>query len=565
MLVMLLAAAALAFASSRDLIADGAKATAAARAPIAAHGIDGSLVLCGAGEVSREAIDEFSKLAGGKKGHIVVIRGAESSKEGQVVTQRLLDSWDAKGMASFVVLRMPLTDADAHHLKQATGVWLADGDAAKLKAAVGAACLAVVKRGGVIGAAGLGTEALATLIPPASKDGAKSAGLDMMPDSIIVARPAGEKGKVILSALLKQNPALVGYELAPGSAMVVSGRNMRPLGSGQVTVHLAATTTRPEKAAALTKKSGDLTAFRRAAVERAADFPPALPGVPFVEKGSLVIVGGGAVGDEIVQRFMELAGGKEASIVIMPAAKGDPLTAKDAFPDRFRKYGAKSVTIVVGRKIEEVEKPEYLDAMSKATGIWFHGGAQGKINDAYEGTKLQPMMYEVLKRGGVIGGSSAGASIQTEFLVRGSPGGTRGNLDNMYEGYQRGFNFLPGVAVDQHFSKRKRFDAMTKLMQTYPQYLGIGIDESTAIVVKGHLADVIGKGSIYVYDTTKKVEKGKQDYETIKSGGRLDLKSRQALPVPVKNEPLQLSSQVVPLPIVRYPQMQRRELMLTAA
>jgi hypothetical protein len=142
-----------------------------------------------------------------------------------------------------------------------------------------------------------------------------------------------------------------------------------------------------------------------------------------------------------------------------------------------------------------------------------------------------PLLYEVLNRGDVIGGSSAGAAIQTAYLVRGSP-----NFDqnNKFEGYELGFNFLPGVAVDQHLTQRKRFGVMTKLMQALPQFLGIGIDEYTAMIVKGQIADVMGKGSINDYDTTKPVEMGKPDYFIIPSGGRLDLKSRQVLPVPGK-------------------------------
>ena len=183
-----------------------------------------------------------------------------------------------------------------------------------------------------------------------------------------------------------------------------------------------------------------------------------------------------------------------------------------------------------------MEKPEFLEAMKNATGVWFHGGRQGKIVDAFENTKIHEMMYDVLNRGGVIGGSSAGASIQAEYLVRGSPGGG----GNMFEGYERGFNFLPGVAVDQHFAKRKRFEVMTQLMKTYPQFLGIGIDESTAIIVRGHIADVMGKGNIHVYDTNKKYEKDQPDYEIIPTGGRLDLKTRKALPVPEKKTSLNL-------------------------
>ncbi len=97
----------------------------------------------------------------------------------------------------------------------------------------------------------------------------------------------------------------------------------------------------------------------------------------------------------------------------------------------------------------------------------------------------------MLRRGGVIGGSSAGATIQGDYLCRGSP---LNNTDMICEGYERGLGFLPGVAIDQHFAQRKRFADMTALVKTYPQLLGIGIDESTAIVVQGSVAEVMGAG-----------------------------------------------------------------------
>ena len=125
-------------------------------------------------------------------------------------------------------------------------------------------------------------------------------------------------------------------------------------------------------------------------------------------------------------------------------------------------------------------------------------------------------MFDVLKRGGVIGGTSAGATIQGEYLCR---GGVFDNFDIRYEGYERGLGFLKGVAIDQHFTQRKRHADMTQLMKIYPQYLGIGIDEATAIVVKGSIADVIGKGKVHFYDAQAQSREGEPDYEALSAGG----------------------------------------------
>ena len=128
----------------------------------------------------------------------------------------------------------------------------------------------------------------------------------------------------------------------------------------------------------------------------------------------------------------------------------------------------------------------------------------------------------MLSRGGAIGGSSAGASIQSEYMPRGHP---LGNTVMAAEGYERGFGYLPGAAVDQHFFARKRTADMTGLMRQYPQFLGIGIDEGTALVVTGSTAEVIGKSKVAFYDTRKQAD-SETDYEEVKAGEKYDLKKR---------------------------------------
>jgi len=129
-----------------------------------------------------------------------------------------------------------------------------------------------------------------------------------------------------------------------------------------------------------------------------------------------------------------------------------------------------------------------------------------------------------LNRGGCIAGTSAGASIQSEFMPRGHP---LGNTMILAEGYERGFGFLPGCAVDQHFFAQKRPADMTGLMTTYPNLLGIGIDEATAIVVTGSTAEVIGNSRVAFYDYSKGKPTGEIDYIEVKTGGKYDLAERR--------------------------------------
>ncbi len=110
-------------------------------------------------------------------------------------------------------------------------------------------------------------------------------------------------------------------------------------------------------------------------------------------------------------------------------------------------------------------------------------------------------------------------------MPRGHP---LGNEVMAAEGYEKGFGFLPGCAVDQHFFARKRFADMTGLMKLYPQYLGIGIDESTAIVVTKQIAEVLGKSKVAFYDANAKPVDGK-DYVEVSAGRKYDLKTRKVV------------------------------------
>jgi cyanophycinase-like exopeptidase len=134
-------------------------------------------------------------------------------------------------------------------------------------------------------------------------------------------------------------------------------------------------------------------------------------------------------------------------------------------------------------------------------------------------------MREVLERGGVIGGSSAGATIQGDYLVRGNP---LGNTDMMSAGYEDGFCYVPGCAIDQHFTSRNRHPDMALLKTHLPLLLGIGIDETTAIVVTGHSAEVMGQGKVYFYDGTSSAQA--EQRTEVSAGQTYDLIEREIIP-----------------------------------
>jgi len=318
---------------------------------------------------------------------------------------------------------------------------------------------------------------------------------------------------------------MVGLHVPQEAIFQIKKRTMSNVGKGIVTLRLAKSAHRDTRAVELSvRKTADYNELRRAAFERAAGsvYPPKEPSQPVVPKGTLVIIGGGGMSRDISKRFFDAGGGAKGRFVILPIALPDPIREK-AEQSFIARMGAKNVTVVAHREQKDLEDPKVLKVFEEATGVWFGGGRQWNFVDAYEGTKIAPLIRAVLDRGGVIGGSSAGATIQGDYMVRGAPAGPH---IMMCEGYEKAMRFLPGVAIDQHFSARNRFKDMTALMAAYPQFLGIGLDESTAIVVHGSTAEVLGRGKVYFYDRRKPAKEGGPDYEACPAGVKYDLVKR---------------------------------------
>ena len=355
------------------------------------------------------------------------------------------------------------------------------------------------------------------------------AGNDVLPGVIVEPRFGERDSRERLIDAVTRAPNCVGLGVGDKAAIVVRGRRLEVIGEGSVTVILAASAGRPLREIELRPgERHDLTMLRRAAMERSlANFPPTVAPAPKVESGALVIVGGGSMPREITDKFIELAGGPESPIVILPIAGGDTLP-EDASGDTrvLARAGAKNVRSLRARTRAEVESPEFVAALQQARGVWFNGGRQWRFVDAYMGTKAEELFRDVLHRGGVIGGSSAGASIQSQYMPRGSP---LGNEDVLADGYERGLGFLPGTAVDQHFSQRRRHGDMTVLMRRYPQLLGIGIDEATALVVRGSTAEIIGRGKVHFYDHREGPHAGERDYAAVSRGQSYDLARRRTV------------------------------------
>ena len=257
------------------------------------------------------------------------------------------------------------------------------------------------------------------------------------------------------------------------------------------------------------------------------------------EKGALVIVGGGRVGPEILTRFFDLAGGRDAPLVVIPTAAG----AK-SYPDDwsglklFKDFGVTNITVLHTSDRNVADSEAFVRPLTTAKAVWFVGGRQWRLVDSYLHTRTQLEVERVLERGGVVGGSSAGASILGSYMVRGAH---ENNYIMMAPGYEEGFGLMKGVAIDQHMLTRNRQDDLEEVVAKHPEVLGIGIDESTAIVVRGQQFEITGASKVAIHDG-RIVEKERQQrngkkYFFMAPGERYDLTRLQRIGRTERSEP----------------------------
>jgi cyanophycinase len=506
--------------------------------PEPAGKIAGSLVIHGGGNLSSETLEAFMKLAGGNDARIVVIPTASDTYD-DAQSEKELQGFKSRGAATVTLLHTRSREkadeaAFVEPLKQATGVWFGGGQQKNLeKAYVGTATErelhALLKRGGVIGGTSAGAAAMSSVMIRGGNPKAEvGQGFGFLPGAVIDQHFLKRERSSRLMAVLADHPGLVGLGIDEGTALVVHERQMVVLGDSSVSVCLCKSDLRPERVDAIKGPAMlDLVALSRAAIARAeTPFPPPKMPAPETDGSGTLIIDGGSCRKEAIERFVAAAGGPDALIAVIPTAQGEELPGFPGEARLLQRAGAKNIKIVHARDRAEAADPKLLDVLREAKGIWFTGGRQWRLVDSFLGTEAEKLMHAVLKRGGAIGGSSAGATIQGEYLVRGNP---LGNLQMMAEGYERGFGFLKSVAIDQHFAQRNRFADMSGLKKVFPQVVGLGIDEPAALVVSGHVLEVIGAGNVQIYDRDATAPSSEKDYEQIKPGEKYDLKDRKKI------------------------------------
>ncbi|MCC6508784.1 MAG: cyanophycinase [Pirellulaceae bacterium] len=472
---------------------------------------DGAICINTAKEFSRRQAGLLDAILSAKPDRLIVV-GTSQQREGSPSLEVLRSiKWTSEPSEHSSLLEHPdQLQQQIKDLKPGSCIWLSQAalppeSQAATPAWLPPALRSLLDRGGLVFVE-------ATSIPAGNEI---AADLNLLPDIRI--RKLGDKGGQELAAPNDKPQDKLNADkpnadkpqknyatlLAPDHSWLFIGSrelvNLSEEGTTPCRLVLPAPSNYPEALSEdiLPRMRSDLVVVRRALEERqlpvfpsSADYDPRLP------KGSLVIVGGGGMSQEIWKKFIELAGGENAKILVLPTAVPEP-TVEDADEvDILNRLGVKQVRVLPQVARDDVSKPEYLENYRWATGIWFGGGRQWRFVDAYWGTPAWQEIKQVVARGGVIAGSSAGATIQGDLLVRGHP---LGNQIMVADGYRRGLGLLPGVAIDQHFSQRNRFDDLASVVKRFPKVIGIGIDEATALVVQApNQCSVLGKGSVWL-------------------------------------------------------------------
>ena len=265
---------------------------------------------------------------------------------------------------------------------------------------------------------------------------------------------------------------------------------------------------------------------------------PAPSGAPRVgpASGAVVVVGGGQQGPEVLGRFIELAGGPEALIAVVPTAGGDSIDPNADGSRAFRAAGARNVVVYHTASRAVADADSFVAKIANARGVWFGGGRHFRLVNSYMATKSQRAFEAVLARGGVVGGSSAGATILGDYMVRGAP--SNDNRIMNHPQYLKGFAYLRGVAIDQHVVARERLpDLHDSLIVRRPDLLAISEDEGTAWVVQGDRAEIIGRNKAFVYNGRDANDAGKP-FLTLRPGDRYDLARRRVVSRAIEGSPL---------------------------
>ena len=249
------------------------------------------------------------------------------------------------------------------------------------------------------------------------------------------------------------------------------------------------------------------------------DEPLPQGGMSDAAQGTLVLMGGAVEPhNEAFQCFLRLVDARDGGpIVGLTTASAEPAEAARAWLGDFRRAGATNVRIPLFQRACDERDREIAAMVASASAMFLGGGDQVKLVGALGGSFTETEIKALFRRGGVICGTSAGAAALTELTMAGGEIDEEGNLVEQYIGPGLGLLGFKTI-VDTHFQQRRRLQRLFVVVGQNTELLGLGIDEDTALVVRGHVGEVIGAGGVTFvdghqtvrFDNADQIEKGRQ-------------------------------------------------------
>src|SRR5215203_7026336 len=227
-----------------------------------------------------------------------------------------------------------------------------------------------------------------------------------------------------------------------------------------------------------------------------------------VSQGPVMPIGGAEEtepGGEILERFVDLAGGSDARIAIIPTASDDPQRSGEGYAELFRKLGAKKADSLRVEQRSDANTEEPLSLLREATGMFITGGDQTRLVELLVGTLVMECIRTRNADGVVTAGTSAGASIlSTQMMAGGTGVGGDSNGSAARKGMVdvvAGFGLLQDVIIDQHFSQRGRLGRLLSVFAGTPGLIGVGLDEDTAVIIdREGMLEVLGSNMVTIVD-----------------------------------------------------------------
>jgi cyanophycinase len=220
-----------------------------------------------------------------------------------------------------------------------------------------------------------------------------------------------------------------------------------------------------------------------------------------VAPGPLVVIGGAEdkTGEcAILRELVGLAGGPRARFVVLTVASEYPREVGALYATLFKSLGVRSARVIHVERREDANAPGAVRAIERASCIFFTGGIQSRITRLFVGSAAEAAVRSRHQAGAVLAGTSAGAAAMSSVMIVGGHGRTSPRIGSFRQG--SGLGFVSDAIVDQHFAERGRLGRLLFAVAEHPGHLGLGIDENTALVLRGDEFEVIGESSVTVVD-----------------------------------------------------------------